>query len=172
MKGYIGNRNWSFKKIYRSGVNKDVVSLPNCSTCCQRMRKERAAGTCVLSCTLHFYNLICLRRWLRNSITQSILSGPCQHRAQISSASCLSQKNKNTSHKYDPSLTPGVPQFKLCSGSLSHVDELIYLPAVNRSAETLAPVEEDKEFDRKESPVRLLDRSRLSKFSSTLNESF
>lgn len=56
--------------------------------------------------------------------------------------------------------------------ALSHIDELIYLPAVNRLAETLAPVEEDKEFDRKESPVRLLDRSRLSKFSSTLNESF
>lgn len=56
--------------------------------------------------------------------------------------------------------------------SLSHFDKLIYLPAVNRPAETLAPVEEDKEFDREESPVRLLDRSRLSKFSSTINESF
>lgn len=96
------------------------------------------------------------------------MSAPCTDQLGI----LFESKNKNTSHKYDPGLTPGVPQFKLCSGSPSHIDELIYLPTVNRPAETLAPVEEDKEFDRKESPVRLLDRSCLSKFCSTLNESF
>lgn len=42
-------------------------------TCCQRMGKEKAAETCVLSCTLHSYNLVCLGRWLRNSVTQNIL---------------------------------------------------------------------------------------------------
>lgn len=73
MKGYIGNRNFSFKKIYHNRVNKDVVSPPNCSTWCQRMEKEKTAGTCVLSCSLHFYNLICLWRWLRNCVTQNIL---------------------------------------------------------------------------------------------------
>lgn len=154
-----------------------MVSLPNCSTCCQRMRKERAAGTCVLSCTLHFYNLICLRRWLRNSITQSILSGPCQHRAQISSASCLSQKNKNTSHKYDPGLMPGVPQFKFCHSlnsaqalSLILMSSFIF-PQSTGPRRHLLPLRKTRSLTEK-SPVRLLDRSRLSKFSSTLDESF
>ncbi len=73
MKGYIGNRNLSFKKIYQNRVNKDVVSLPNYWTCCQRMKKEKAAETCGLNCTLRSYNLICLRRWLRNGVTQNIL---------------------------------------------------------------------------------------------------
>ena len=60
------------KKIYQNRVNEDVVSLPNYWTCCQRMKKEKAAETCVFSCDLHSYNLICLRRWLRNSITRFV----------------------------------------------------------------------------------------------------
>lgn len=75
MEDYIGNRDLSFKKIYQNRVNKDVVSRPNYWTCCQRMKKEKAAETCVLSCNLHSYNLICLRRWLRNSITRNVLGG-------------------------------------------------------------------------------------------------
>lgn len=47
-----------------------MVRLPNYQTLCQRMKKEKAAETCVLSCNLHSYNLICPRRWLRNSRTR------------------------------------------------------------------------------------------------------
>lgn len=37
-----------------------MVSLANYWTCCQRMEKKKAAGTCVLSCNLCCYTLICL----------------------------------------------------------------------------------------------------------------
>lgn len=73
---------FDFHKICQSRGNKDVVCFTNCSTCCQRKKKEKlkekAAGTCVLSCAAHFYKLICLRRWRRNDVAQNILQSPCQ----------------------------------------------------------------------------------------------
>lgn len=147
MKGLIENRNWIEKKkrLYQSRVNKDVVSLPNCSTCCQRMRMERAAGTCVSSCVLHYCNLT--RPFGGTAV------GPCnaEHSVREEGGGGSgggggvrltwhphSRKRPNTLHKLWPyRLSPGAPHLSSSQG-FSHIDELIRLPQVNTPVETVA----------------------------------
>lgn len=99
-----------------------MVSFANYWTWCQRMKKEKAAETCVLSCNLHGYSLTCLRRWLRNNPTENILLG-----LYVLALTC------NITHRRALAAATSKPSSRFWC----RLDDLIRLSAVSWPAETL-----------------------------------